>query len=179
MPEQEQGAPFVSYLLTLVGRKDSKAKDLVMRLNIVARSQHLDKIWQDPAVLKAIGMWHHEETPYWAWAAQNVLTPLVVLHPQQEQGQGNMGDHLRLLAQDWTQVDQVFERLVRVPASELALLYQSLWIAVSQLKFAEIAVNWYQLYRDVQQWLHPQYRKSVIRRWTRSYVYKPQQEQKE
>jgi hypothetical protein len=90
-----------------------------------------------------------------------------------------MGDHLRLLAQVWTQADQVFERLVGVPASELALLYQSLWIAVSQLKFAEIAVNWYQLYRDVQQWLHPQYRKNVIRRWTRSYVYKPQQEQKE
>ena len=162
--------PFVTYLLSL--SKNTYRRDLVSDLQAAARSQHFQQVRLHPAVIKMIAPWQHDGTPRWVRVAQEILTPLAMLHPALG-ADGNMGDHLRVLDKH---ADRIFDELVSVPSSEMALLYQRLWGIVSRLRAAGIAVNWHQLYRDVQSWTHPEYRLSVIRRWTRSYEYKPKQE---
>jgi CRISPR type I-E-associated protein CasB/Cse2 len=161
---------FVTYLLSL--SKNTYRRDLVNDLQAAARSQHFPR--NHPAVIKVVAPWQHDGTPRWVCVAQEIVTPLAILHPMR--GDGNMGDHLRLLKSDLKQADRIFDEMVSVPSSEMPLLYQRLWGVVSRLRGAGVAVNWHQLYRDVQSWTHPEYRLSVIRRWTRSYEYKPKQE---
>lgn len=174
---------FVTYLLSLPGKAYRRA--LVRNLQAAARSQHFEDVREHPAVVRAVAPWQHHRTgdgkpgtPYWVRVAQEIVTPLVTLHPTRGAA-GNMGDHLRKLARGLKQADGIFDELISVPASEVALLYQRLWGAVIHLRAAGVAVNWHQLYRDVQSWTHPEYRLSVIRRWVRSYEYKPKKEEKE
>jgi hypothetical protein len=169
---------FVTYLLSLPEYR----RKLVRELQAAARNQHFEDVRQHPAVVRVVAPWQHDGTgddkpgtPYWVRVAQEIVTPLVMLHPALG-ADGNMGDHLRVLDK---QADRLFDELVNVPSSEMALLYQRLWGVVNRLLAAGVAVNWYRLYRDVQSWTHPEYRLSVIRRWTRSYEYKPKKEEKE
>lgn len=168
-------AEFVTYLLSLPEK--AYRRDLVRELQAAARNQHFEDVRQHPAVVRVVAPWQHNRTdgkpgtPYWVRVAQEIVTPLVILHPTRG-ATGNMGDHLRVLKRDLKQADDIFDELVSVPSSERELLYQRLWFASARLRAAGIAVNWHQLYRDVQSWTHPEYRLSVIRRWTRSYEYK-------
>ena len=170
---------FVTFVLSLPEK--AHRRDLVRELQAAARSQHFEVVRHHPAVVKAVAPWQHDGTgdkpgtPYWVRVAQEVITPLAILHPARG-ANGNMGDHLRVLKRDLKQADNIFDELVSVPSSEIGLLYQRLWGVVSRLRAAGVAVNWHRLYRDVQSWTHPEYKLSVIRRWTRSYEYKPKKE---
>jgi CRISPR system Cascade subunit CasB len=95
-----------------------------------------------------------------------LVAALFALHPASAP-QGNMGDHSRKMAQgagDDASIQRRFVQLLNMRRDSLATPLRQ---QIGLLKSQDIAVNWRQLQRDVQNWDHPD--RFVQKAWARAY----------
>ncbi len=113
------------------------------------------------------------ESPYPDQEAAYYLTAsLFAMHPVSTE-HGNMGDHMSA-ARDGKNEDALERRFTALLSAHPDDLPDYLRQAVSFLKSKEIAINWDQLFRDLQYWGHPEYGDRVRKSWaTAFWRYRP------
>jgi len=118
-----------------------------------------------------------EDDPPWTADTLYVIAPLFALHPMsgQRNYRNDMGSHFRALyGKDQDPPPNVERRFLALLSSEPDDLPDALRQAVSLLKSKDVAVNWHQLFDDVQQWLDrrlegEEKRQEVRLRWSRDF----------
>lgn len=100
-------------------------------------------------------------------AAYYVVGALFAFHPKFCE-EGNLGSHLAR-ARDDNNADALERRFTVLLASHPEDLPDHLRQAISFLKSKDIAVNWEQLLRDLQNWDHPDWRAAVQKRWAGNF----------
>lgn len=88
------------------------------------------------------------------------------LHPSSTHT-GNMGDHLRALADDAGDDAATTRRFVQLLSLRRPTLDVPLRQHISLLRAKEVAVNWHQLLADLRRWDAPS--RSVQKRWAKAY----------
>lgn len=124
-----------------------------------------------------------EDDPPWVADTLYVIAPLFAFHPvsTKDNRWSNMGDHFHVLfGQDEEPPPNVERRFLALLSSEPNDLPDSLRQAISLLKSKEVAVNWRQLFDDVQRWLDcrpesEKKRQEVRLRWSRGFWRLPAQ----
>ena len=118
---------------------------------------------ENASLYRYLGVFIHEE---WQAADAFLLATLFALHPTHT-GNGNMGDHLLAYTRAVGDDAATTRRFTQVLNLRRDSLDTPLRQHVSLLKSQEIAVNWYQLMRDISGWGHPD--RYVQQHWARRY----------
>lgn len=119
-----------------------------------------------------------EDDPDYVRETLYLIAPLFAHHPATENGkrwESNLGSHFRKLAgENEAPPANVERRFMALLASEADDLPDTLRQAISLLKSKEVAVNWLNLFDDMQAWLDRRTegdakRQEVRLRWSRSF----------
>lgn len=174
MTEARKRNPFVAYLMGMDSDKD-RGKLAVLRRGMngepVSRLQMARFIV--PFIPDEVRNTARENAYY-------LTAALYAFHPSSIET-GDMGSHLRLAVSRREDSDAAERRFIRLLSTELPDLDLPLRQAVAMLRQTEprTPVNWDQLFRDLNNWGHPE--KYVQRRWANSFwaYAKPAAEQEE
>jgi len=127
-------------------------------------------------VSRIVQPWLSEDSERWLEDAYYTIAPLFALHHEDVADDGNLGDHLRALAESMKppssdelprSVERRFMQLLVCGPNDLDDLLRQ---AVSLLRSKGIAVNWQQLLTDVLRWKHTDDQRDIVRReWSRRF----------
>lgn len=157
--------PFITYLEGLAERQDRGALAALRR-----------GLGQPPGTVAAmypyVVPWLPKDVRPWEEAAYYLIAALFALYPSPS-GTGNLGASFRQAqpkeppAPEGERISPVERRFTVLLAAHPDDLPDHLRQAVSFLKSKEVAVNWHQLFADIQQWNRLDRR--VQREWARAF----------
>lgn len=119
-----------------------------------------------PDMYRYVVRWLPADAPPWREAAYYQIASLYAYHPAGG-GSGNMGDHYARTRDPQGDDTAVERRFTALLAAHPADLDSYLRQAVGFLRSKEVAVNWHQLFSDIQAWGHPD--RYVQQRWARAF----------
>lgn len=157
--------PFITYLEGLAESEDRGALAALRR-----------GLGQPPGTVAAmypyVVPWLPPDARPWQEAAHYLIAALFALYPSPSGG-GNLGTSFRqaqgteppsLSEERISPIERRFTALLAAHPDDLP---HHLRQAVSFLKSKEVAINWHQLFRDIQNWGHPDRR--VQKEWARAF----------
>lgn len=158
-PNMEQEHPLIGFL---IANQENRAMLAALRRGLGAEPGGVPDMF--PYVVRFVsekpGQWH-ERCVY-------MIASLFALHPFAGQ-QGNLGGHLRKLADELGDDQSTERRFINLMRAEPEMLSDLLRQIISLLKSKDIAVNWQQLMRDVSTWNSPDARRWTTRRWASEF----------
>ncbi|MBN2002690.1 MAG: type I-E CRISPR-associated protein Cse2/CasB [Anaerolineae bacterium] len=144
--------PFITYLESLRGSQDERAAFAALRRGL-GRDPGAA-----PAMFPYIARWASEDTKPWTEATLYLIASLFAYHPK-EGGAGNLGAAFKDAAQSESDPTAIERRFTALLAADTEDLHFYLRQAVSFLKSKDVAINWQQLFEDVQRWQYGQVQK--------------------
>ena len=144
--------PFITYLESLRGSKDERAAFAALRRGL-GRDPGME-----PAMFPYIARFVAEDTKSWYEATLYLIASLFAYHPK-EGGAGNLGMAFKRAAHgegDATAIERRFTALLAANQEDLGFYLRQ---AVSYLKSKDVAIDWQQLFEDVQRWQYGQVQK--------------------
>lgn len=157
--EKEEKHPFIQYLESLVDRGDRSAL-AAMRRGLGTAPGSAPEMFRYVVPWLPEKLYREKESAYYLTAA------LFAYHPQVTKS-GNMGAHMAQTGDPGGDNNATERRFTALLASHPEDLPVYLRQAVSFLKSKDVAVNWQQLFVDLQQWSHP--RGYVQKNWAKSF----------
>jgi CRISPR system Cascade subunit CasB len=151
--------PFIAYL---EGLRDREQRGALAALRRGLGRRPGDAAEMFPYVVP----WLPEQVSRLQEEAYYLIASLYATHAAATE-RGNMGDHFAALRASGKSEEALERRFTFLLAAHPDDLSYHLRQAVSLLKSGEVAVNWNQLFIDMQWWTHPD--RFVQRRWARSF----------
>ncbi len=158
-PNTDQEHPLIGFLIT---HQEDRAMLAALRRGLGVEPGGVPDMF--PYVVRFVsekrGLWH-ERCVY-------MVASLFALHPLVGQ-QGNLGGHLRKLADEVGDDQSTERRFANLMRAEPDMLPDLLRQMISLLKSKDIPVNWQMLMRDVLTWNSSDARRWTTRRWASEF----------
>lgn len=157
MSEERRNEPFIEYLEK---HRDDRAMLAELRRGLGRNPAEAPSMF--PYIVPFIGTstYANREANFY------LIASLFALHPVSAKS-GNMGDHLRGLAQNLGDDAATTRRFVQLLNQHREALVTPLRQHISLLKSKEIGVNWHQLFYDLTYWDHDD--RFVQKQWAGAY----------